>query len=125
MSAPSEPHQGTDGSQRPDLQDAPASGQAAAGGQERGLQATITAEVAAEVERFIGKGSLDDFDFEAVETAARQMALRVAGQAIAQRLKRRSLGRAGPPAPLRLWRRGPLRQPPTQDLHHRPRVHDH
>ena len=55
-------------------------------GQKRGLQAQVTAEITAEVERLIGAGPLDDIDFEAVETAARQMALRIMGQAVAQRL---------------------------------------
>ena len=55
-------------------------------GKKGGLAATITAEIASEVERLISEGGLDGLDFEAVETAARRVALRVAGKAVAQRL---------------------------------------
>ena len=79
-------HPGTDRGQRHDLPVATAARHPGAEGQKRGLQATVTAESAAEVERLIGAGPLDGIDFEAVETAARQMALRIMGRAVAQRL---------------------------------------
>lgn len=56
----------------------------------------VTAEIAAEVERLIGAGSLDGLDFEAVETAARQMALAIMGKAVAQRLNADRSDETGP-----------------------------
>ena len=98
MPASAGSHQGADGGQRHDLPDTTAGGHTSSDGGKRGLQATITAEIAAEVEHLIGEGSLDGFDFEAVETAARQMALGVAGQAVAQRLNTDYSDEAGPVA---------------------------
>ena len=66
---------------------------------QKGVQTQVTAEIAVEVERLIGASSLDDLDFEAIETAARQMALRVAGQAVAQRLNADHSDEQGPRLP--------------------------
>ena len=96
MPASAGSHQGTDGGQRHDLPDTAEGRHTGSDGEKRGLQATITAEIAAEVEHLIGAGSLDGFDFEAVETAPRQMALRVAGQAVAQRLNADRSDEQGP-----------------------------
>lgn len=52
----------------------------------RGLQAAIAAEVCGEVEALVGEGAVDNWDFEAIEMAARHEALRVAGRAVEQRL---------------------------------------
>ena len=51
-----------------------------------GFAATVAAESAAEVERLIGRGVADGADFEAVETAARRLALGIMGRAVAGRL---------------------------------------
>ena len=96
MPAPPGPHPRTDGGQRHDLSDTTESRHTRSASPKKGLQTTITAEIAAEVEQLIGEGSLDGFDFEAVETAARQMALRVAGQAVAQRLNADHSDEQGP-----------------------------
>ena len=96
MPASSGSHQGTDRSERHHLPDTTEGRHTPSDGEKKGLQAQITAEIAAEVEHLIGEGSLDGFDFEAVETAARQMALRVAGQAVAQRLNADHSDEQGP-----------------------------
>ncbi len=70
-------------------------------GQKKGLQATITAEVSAEAGRLIGDGVLDGLDFEAIETAARQSALRMMGQAVARLLNRDTSDRQGAALPCR------------------------
>ncbi len=56
------------------------------GGQKGGFAETVAAELGAEVERLIGAGAADGVDFEAVETAARRLALEVMGKAVAARL---------------------------------------
>lgn len=58
----------------------------ARGGQKRGLKAAFEAEIVAEIEAFVGTGAVEDWDFEAIETAVRREALRVAAAAVAQRL---------------------------------------
>ena len=56
------------------------------GGQKGGFAETVAAEVGAEVERLIGAGPADGIDFEAVESAARRLALDLVGGAVAARL---------------------------------------
>lgn len=52
------------------------------GGSKRGLQAALSAEVVAEVEQFLGRQAVTALDLEALESAVRRGALRVAGKAI-------------------------------------------
>ena len=52
------------------------------GRQKRGLQAAFALEVSAEIETLIGPGAGDDCDLEAIETAARREALRLAARAV-------------------------------------------
>ncbi|MDE0275679.1 MAG: hypothetical protein OYH76_07270 [Defluviicoccus sp.] len=59
-------------------------GQAGHAGKKGGLDAAIAEEIEAEVERLIGAGVVDDF--QAIETEARRVALRIMGQAVAHRL---------------------------------------
>jgi len=54
------------------------------GGSKRGLQATLSAEIIEEVERFLGKQTTQGLDLEALESAVRREALRIAGKAIEQ-----------------------------------------
>lgn len=54
------------------------------GGPKRGLQAALSAEVLAEVEQFLGKQAIAVLDLEALESAVRREALRIAGKAIEQ-----------------------------------------
>ncbi|MCY3793836.1 MAG: hypothetical protein OXG51_05600, partial [Gammaproteobacteria bacterium] len=56
------------------------------GGQKGGFAETVAAEVGAEVERLIGDGAVGGLDFEMVESAARRLALEVAGRLVAARL---------------------------------------
>lgn len=55
-------------------------------GRKRGLQEAFAAEVVAEVETLIGEGAAGGIDFEALETAAKQAALKLAARAIERRL---------------------------------------
>ena len=96
MPALSGTHPGDDGGQRRDLSVATAARHSRSEGQKKGLQIQVTAELAAEAERLIGAGSLDGLDFEAVETAARQLALAVMGKAVAQRLNADHSDETGP-----------------------------
>ena len=66
-----------------------------------GLQAHLAAEITAEAERLIGDGILDGFDFEAIETAARQGALRMMGRAVARLLNRDTSDHPGATLPCR------------------------
>jgi len=54
----------------------------ARGGQKRGLQADFPAAIAQEIEALLGRQAVQGLDFEALETAARQQALRVAARAL-------------------------------------------
>ena len=56
------------------------------GREKGGFAETVAAEIGGEVERLIGAGTADGIDFEAVETAARRLALGVVGKALAARL---------------------------------------
>ena len=65
------------------------------GGSKRGLQTTLSAEVLAEVEQFIGKQAVAALDLEALENAVRREALRIAGKAIEQWLNEDTSDHAG------------------------------
>ncbi len=65
----------------------------------RGLKKAFHAEIIAEIEELIGSGAVDGLDFEAIETAARRKALRVAGRAIEQRLNADTSDYVGPTRP--------------------------
>ena len=56
------------------------------GGRKRGLIAAVQAETAREIEALIGSEVVGLLDFEAVETAARRLALSVAAKALERRL---------------------------------------
>ena len=68
-------------------------------GKKGGLEAVLTTQIGSEIERLIGAGTLHGLDFEAVETAARHGALRVAAQAVAQRLNADQSDHDGPSQP--------------------------
>ena len=61
-----------------------ARGRLARGGQKAGFNATFEAEIIAKIETLVGPGAVDDWDFEAIETAARRQALHVAARAVEQ-----------------------------------------
>lgn len=69
------------------------------GGGKKGLQEAFAAEVVVEVEALIGAGAAAGVDFEAIETAARREALRIAARAIERRLNEDLSDHAGPSLP--------------------------
>ncbi len=69
------------------------------GGRKRGLSAHLASEISQEVEALIGPGSADALDFEAIETAARETALRLAARAVESRLNADTSDHEGPDAP--------------------------
>ena len=90
----------------PDMRCTAGGGQAGHAGKKGGLHSAIAEEVEAEVERLIGEGVLDDF--QAVETEARRVALRLMGQAVARALNADHCDEQGPicpasAAPRRAW----------------------
>ena len=56
-------------------------------------------ETVTEIEALLGTGVDDDWDFEAIEMAARRMAMRVAARAVEQRLNDDTSDHAGPTLP--------------------------
>jgi len=56
------------------------------GGPKKGLQTQLQNDIVQEIEALLGRESIRDLDFEAVEMAARRQALRLAARALEQRL---------------------------------------
>jgi len=52
----------------------------------KGLQAEIQNDIVTEIEALLGRGAMDDPDFEALETALRRQALRLAARSLEQRM---------------------------------------
>ena len=69
------------------------------GGQKKGLQTELQSEIIQEIETLLGRQSIRDLDFEAVEMAARRQALRLAARALEQRLNADTSDHAGPDLP--------------------------
>ena len=63
------------------------------------MSKALAAEVTAEANRLMGDDWLDGVDFEAIETAVKQTALRVAAQAVAHRLNADHSDQKGPRQP--------------------------
>jgi hypothetical protein len=76
-----------------------ARGGLARGGQKGGFTAAFEGEIVAEIEALVGPGAVEDWDFEAIETAARGKAMRVAARAVEQRLNADTSDHVGPTAP--------------------------
>jgi hypothetical protein len=68
-------------------------------GPKKGLQREIQNDIVQEIEALLGPRSIQDLDFEAVETAARRQALRLAARALEQRLNADTSDHAGPALP--------------------------
>ena len=66
------------------------------GGEKKGFTEGFTAEVDAEIEALVGPGAVAGLDFEAIEQAARQQALRLAARAVEGRLNADRTDYAGP-----------------------------
>jgi len=69
------------------------------GGPKKGLQTEIQNDIVQEIEALLGRQSIRDLDFEAVEMAARRQALRLAARALEQRLNADTSDHAGPELP--------------------------
>jgi len=69
------------------------------GCQKRGLQANLQNEIVQEIETLLGRQAVQELDFEALETAARRQALRLAARALEQRLNADTTDHAGPALP--------------------------
>jgi len=69
------------------------------GGRKRGLQTDLQNEIVQEIETLIGRPSLAELDFEAVEMAARRQALRLAARALEQRLNADTSDHVAPELP--------------------------
>lgn len=76
-----------------------ARGGLARGGQKGGFKAAFEGEIIAEIEALVGPGAVDDWDFEAIETAARRRAMRVAARAVEQRFNADRSDHVGATAP--------------------------
>jgi hypothetical protein len=76
-------------------------GRASGAGPKRGLQTALAAEIVGEIEVLVGSGAVDEWDLEAVETAARREALRVAARAVEGRLNADTSDDVGPTTPCR------------------------
>ena len=74
-------------------------GRLARGGQKGGFKTAFEAEIVTEIEALLGTGVVDEWDFEAMETAVRRMAMRVAARAVEQRLNADTSDHAGPMLP--------------------------
>jgi hypothetical protein len=74
-------------------------GLARGGGPKGGLKAAFAAEVVAEIDALVGADAVEAWDFEAIETAARRAALRVAARAVEQRINADTSDHVGPAAP--------------------------
>jgi hypothetical protein len=68
-------------------------------GRKKGLRETLKEEISAEIEALVGPGAVDGWDFEAIESAVRHKALRLAAQAIERRLNADTSDHAGPTQP--------------------------
>src|SRR5215470_13364760 len=67
----------------------------------KGLQTALESEVVQEVEALLGRGAVDEVDFEALEMALRQGTLRLAARAIEQRLNADTSDEVGSRIPCR------------------------
>ena len=65
----------------------------------KGLQTEIQTDIRQEIEALLGRQSIQDLDFEAVEMAARRQALRLAARALGQRLNADTSDHVGPQLP--------------------------
>lgn len=71
------------------------------GGQKGGFEIAFAGEIQGEIEALVGDDAVGDWDFEAIETAARRQALRVAARSVERRLNADESDHAGPTLPCR------------------------
>ena len=75
-----------------------ARGDLARGRQKRGFKEAFEGAIVAEIEALGGTGTVDTWDFEAIETAARRKAMHVAARAVERRINADTSDHAGPSA---------------------------
>ena len=68
-------------------------------GEKGGFKTAFTAEIVTEIEALLGTGVADAWDFEAIETGVRRLAMRVAARAVEQQLNTDTSDHAGPTLP--------------------------
>jgi len=71
----------------------------ARGGQKGGFKKAFEVEIVTEIEALVGTGVVDEWDLEAIESAARRRAMQVAARAVEQRLNADTSDHAGPTLP--------------------------
>ncbi len=71
----------------------------ARGRQKKGFKTAFGIEIVTEIEALLGTVVVDEWDLEAIETAARRMAMRVAARVVEQRLNADTSDHAGPMLP--------------------------
>ena len=71
------------------------------GDRQRGLQTDLQNEIVQEIETLLGRQSIADLDFEAIEMAARRQTLRLAARALEQRLNSDTSDHVVPQLPCR------------------------
>ena len=71
----------------------------ARGRQKKGFKTAFGVEIVTEIEALLGTVVDDEWDLEAIETAARRMAMRVAARVVEQRLNADTSDHAGPMLP--------------------------
>jgi hypothetical protein len=69
------------------------------GGQKGGFKAAFQAEIVAEIEALVGTGAVEEWDFEAIEVAARRKAMQVAARAVERRINADTSDHVGPTLP--------------------------
>ena len=69
------------------------------GRQKKGFKTAFGIEIVTEIEALLGTVVVDEWDLEAIETAARRMAMRVAARVVEQRLNADTSDHAGPMLP--------------------------
>ena len=69
------------------------------GGRKKGLQTELQNGIVQEIETLLGRQSIADLDFEAIEMAARRQTLRLAARALEQRLNTDTSDHVGPQLP--------------------------
>ncbi len=74
-------------------------GRLARGGPKKGFKTAFEVETVTEIEALLGTGVVEEWDFEAIETAARRMAMHVAARVVEQRLNADTSDHAGPMLP--------------------------
>ncbi len=80
-------------------QDRGTRGDLARGRPKGGFTTAFEAEIVTEIDALVGPATVEDWDLEAIEMAARRKAMRVAARAVEQRVNADTADHLGPTAP--------------------------